>query len=89
MNAAYITAAEKILSASLFFAAGGYHVKTTFGYNNTSMDITVFFHNCDDKNLIESFMTRYEEENDKIEFTDFSDDNKSPFYTITLSKYLS
>lgn len=89
MNSTYIKAAEKANAAAIFFACGGYHVTNTFGPNNLSIEVTVYFDLCDDRNMIESFMTRYEDENDEIVFDKFETEGLRKFYTLTLIKNLS
>ena len=89
MNEKYIQAAKMANAAAFFFACGGYHVTTAFGSNNLNIEVTVYFHLCDDRNLLESLMTRYEDENDEIEFDKFAERGKRTFYTLTLKKYLS
>lgn len=89
MNTTYSHAAVQANNAALFFAEHGYHVTTAFGSDCRSIEVSVYFYDCDDTNFIESFMTLYEDENDEIEFSKFETPGKRKFYTLTLKKHLS
>lgn len=89
MSEKYILAAKQANEAVLFFACGGYHTTSAFGTDNSSIEVTVYFDLCDDRNLLESFMTRYEDENDEIVFDKFTTEGLRKFYTLTLIKNLS
>lgn len=89
MNTTYYQAAEKVNAAVLFFVNDGYHVTTAFGSDHSSMEVTVYFYENDDRNLLESFMTRYKDDNDAIVFNKFETVGSRKFYTLTLIKYPS
>lgn len=89
MTPTYTQAAEKINATALFFAERGYHVTTSFESNNKTMAVTVYFDQCDERDLIESFMTLYEVANDTIHFKKIVTKDNQRFYTLTLTKYTS
>lgn len=89
MTGTYTKAAKKANAAALFYAERGYQVTTSFGSDCGSIQVVVYFYNCDDRNLIESFMTLYEDENDEITFDKFTTAGLRKFYTLTLIKHIS
>ena len=86
MSTAYNQASLKVAAAALFFAKGGYHVVSAFGRDRNSVEVTVFFYDSDDRNLIELSMARYKDDKDVIVFDKFTTEGLRKFYTLTLLK---
>lgn len=80
---------SKINAAAAFFAVRGYYVDTTFYSRHNSMEITIHFHDIDERKKLELSLRRYAGESDDIIFNEHKLGKNNKFYTLTLYKNAS
>lgn len=70
------------------FAIMGYHVTTTFYSKEGGCEVTIFFHDINLSESIESYLLKYADSADRITFDSFErDDSCNKFYTYKLQKH--
>lgn len=69
------------------FAMLDYHVTTTFFSSSEGCEVTIFFHDIQEKDSIETYLRKYKDDNDNIIFYECPDEPiDRKFYTLKLEK---
>lgn len=72
------------------FAIKGYHVTTKFFSSDAGCEVTVFFHDSNQRESICNYLRKHVDDNDSIVYDEFKhDDSDTLFYIYKLKKYPS